>query len=102
MCGITGAFAIDGSNGAPLERAVLERMTETIRHRGPDDAGLVLDDAVALGARRLSIVDVDGGHQPMPSENGEVWGAQNGEIYNHEELRREPGAAGPPFRTRFH
>jgi asparagine synthase (glutamine-hydrolysing) len=100
MCGITGAFAVDGSSGVPLARDVLERMTETIRHRGPDDAGLVLDDGVALGARRLSIVDVSGGHQPMPNERGDVWGAQNGEIYNHEDLRRDLAAAGHTFRTR--
>ena len=100
MCGITGAFSVDGSSGPPLERHVLERMTESIRHRGPDDAGLVLDDAVALGARRLSIVDVAGGHQPMPNETGRIWGAQNGEIYNHDDLRRGLGADGHSFRTR--
>jgi asparagine synthase (glutamine-hydrolysing) len=100
MCGITGAFSVHGSDGSPLRPEVLERMTETIRHRGPDDAGLVLDHGVALGARRLSIVDVDGGHQPMPNETGAVWGAQNGEIYNHEDLRRELRATGHSFRTR--
>ena len=100
MCGITGAFAIDGAAGAPVPRDVLERMTASIEHRGPDDAGLVLDDAVALGARRLSIVDVSGGHQPMANETGEVWGAQNGEIYNHESLRQDLGAAGHAFRSR--
>jgi asparagine synthase (glutamine-hydrolysing) len=100
MCGITGAFAVDGSEGPALDRDVLERMTESIRHRGPDDAGLVLDHSVALGARRLSIVDVEGGHQPMANEDGRVWGAQNGEIYNHGELREALRARGHSFRTR--
>jgi asparagine synthase (glutamine-hydrolysing) len=100
MCGITGAFATDGSGGRPLDRDVLVRMTEVMEHRGPDDAGFVLDDGVALGARRLSIVDVDGGHQPMSSEDGRVWGAQNGEIYNHEQLRAELAARGHVLRNR--
>src|SRR3954447_14684812 len=100
MCGITGAFAIDGRQGPPLPRHVLERMTEVIEHRGPDDAGHVLGDSFALGARRLSIIDVAGGHQPLSDERGRVWGAQNGEIYNHAELRRSLTAAGHSFRSR--
>src|SRR5215218_5319282 len=75
-------------------------MTEVIEHRGPDDAGLVLGDGVALGARRLSIIDVAGGHQPLSDEAGRVWGAQNGEIYNHDGLRDELEAAGHRFRSR--
>jgi asparagine synthase (glutamine-hydrolysing) len=100
MCGIAGAFAIDGRSGEPLERHVLQRMTEVIEHRGPDDAGFVLGDGVALGARRLSIVDVEGGHQPLSDERGRVWGAQNGEIYNHDALRAELQASGHRFRSR--
>src|SRR4051794_11586632 len=100
MCGITGAFALDPSGRAPLEREVLQRMTDSIVHRGPDDAGLVLEDGVALGARRLSIVDVADGHQPMVSEDGAVWGAQNGEIYNHDLLRTRLRGDGHVFRTR--
>jgi asparagine synthase (glutamine-hydrolysing) len=65
MCGICGAFAIDPASGPPLPRDVLERMTDALEHRGPDDAGLVLEGGVALGARRLSIIDVAGGHQPF-------------------------------------
>lgn len=100
MCGIAGAFAIDGSGGAPVEADVLQRMTAAIEHRGPDDAAVVLDDGVALGARRLSIVDVDGGRQPMSDERGEVWAAQNGEIYNHPRLRQALAASGHRLRTR--
>ena len=75
-------------------------MTEIIEHRGPDDAGYVLEDGCALGARRLSIVDVDGGHQPMANEDGTIWGAQNGELYNHEAIRARLTATGHAFRTR--
>src|SRR4051812_29671198 len=100
MCGITGAFSIDERPGIPLPEPVLRAMTETIRHRGPDDAGYVLEDGIALGARRLSIVDVSAGHQPMRNEDGRVWGAQNGEIYNHDELRSRLRSGGHSFRNR--
>jgi asparagine synthase (glutamine-hydrolysing) len=100
MCGITGAFSIDERPGIPLPESVLRAMTESIRHRGPDDAGYVLEDGIALGARRLSIVDVADGHQPMASEDGRVWGAQNGEIYNHDDLRSRLRGQGHSFRTR--
>jgi asparagine synthase (glutamine-hydrolysing) len=100
MCGIAGAFALDGRPGAPLSRDVLARMTAVIEHRGPDDEGLVLEDGLALGARRLSIIDVEGGHQPFSDERGRVWGAQNGEIYNHDALRDELRAQGHSFRSR--
>jgi asparagine synthase (glutamine-hydrolysing) len=100
MCGIAGAFSVNPMHGPPLDEAVLRRMTEIIEHRGPDDAGYVLENGVALGARRLSIVDVEGGHQPMANEDGTVWGAQNGELYNHEDIRARLRAAGHSFRTR--
>jgi asparagine synthase (glutamine-hydrolysing) len=100
MCGITGAFAIDGRQGPPLPRHVLERMTEVIEHRGPDDAGHVLGDSYALGARRLSIIDVAGGHQPLSDERQVVWGAQNGELYEHDRIRADLEARGHSFRTR--
>jgi len=64
-------------------------MTDAMAHRGPSDRGTFVEDGVALGARRLSIIDVDGGHQPFASEDRRVWAAQNGEIYNHGELRRQ-------------
>ena len=68
-------------------------------HRGPDDFGVHLSDGVAIGARRLSIIDVRGGHQPLSNENGTVWATQNGELYNHRELRRELEQAGHVLRT---
>jgi asparagine synthase (glutamine-hydrolysing) len=100
MCGIAGAFAIDGLSGPPLDRVVLERMTEIVRHRGPDDVGFAEGSGMSLGARRLSIIDVDGGHQPLCDETGYVWAAQNGEIYNQAELREELRADGHAFRSR--
>jgi asparagine synthase (glutamine-hydrolysing) len=89
MCGIAGAFRLDGSSAPPLAESVLRRMTDLIAYRGPDDAGYVVGDGCALGARRLSIIDVEGGHQPFADECGRIWAAQNGEIYNHAALRRE-------------
>jgi asparagine synthase (glutamine-hydrolysing) len=100
MCGIAGAFAIDGLSGPPLDRQVLERMTAIMRHRGPDDAGFAEGDGMSLGARRLSIIDVQGGHQPVSDESEHVWAAQNGEIFNHAELRNELHADGHAFRSR--
>ena len=68
---------------------VLDRMTDVMTHRGPNDRGTYLADGVALGVRRLSIVDVEGGHQPFANEDGSVWAIQNGELYNHVDVRRE-------------
>jgi asparagine synthase (glutamine-hydrolysing) len=70
-----------------------------MRHRGPNDEGYHLDDGIAIGVRRLSIVDVDGGHQPMSNESGSVVAAQNGELYNHRAVRGELEAAGHRLRT---
>jgi asparagine synthase (glutamine-hydrolysing) len=100
VCGIAGAFAIDGLSGPPLDRVVLERMTEIMRHRGPDDAGFAEGEGMSLGARRLSIIDVEGGHQPLSDEGGHVWAAQNGEIFNQAELRNKLRANGHAFRSR--
>lgn len=74
-------------------------MTEAIRHRGPDDDGYYSDDGVAIGVRRLSIVDVAGGHQPMADSRGTIVAAQNGELYNHRKLRTQLEGAGHAFRT---
>ena len=94
MCGIAGAFRVDGAPTAALPEHVLRAMTDVMAYRGPDDAGHVAGDGCSLGARRLSIIDVEGGHQPFADERGRVWAAQNGEIYNHDELRaRAPRAA---------
>ena len=62
-------------------------MTDVMTHRGPNDRGTYLAPGVALGVRRLSIVDVEGGHQPVSNEDGTVWAIQNGELYNHEDVR---------------
>lgn len=76
---------------------MLDRMTDAMTHRGPDDRDALEAPGVAFGARRLSIVDVAGGHQPFLSEDGAVWGMQNGELYNHDELRRGLEAHGHRF-----
>ena len=98
MCGICGTFNFE--HGDAVDRGVIARMTQVLRHRGPDDEGFYFDDAVGFGFRRLSIVDLGGGHQPMSNEAGDVWIAFNGEIYNHEELRRELVAKGHQYKSR--
>src|SRR4051812_37071658 len=100
MCGIAGAFRLDGGAGPALPEHVLRSMTDVMDYRGPDDAGYVQQDGCSLGARRLSIIDVEGGHQPFANETGRVWGAQNGEIYNHAALREELRARGHVLRSR--
>ena len=82
-----------------LASGVLDRMTDAMEHRGPDDRGTYEAPGVALGVRRLSIVDVAGGHQPVANEDGAVWAVQNGELYNHEALRGELGSHGHRFRS---
>jgi asparagine synthase (glutamine-hydrolysing) len=100
MCGIAGAFRLDGADVPALPEHVLRSMTDVIEYRGPDDAGYVSGDGCSLGARRLSIIDVDGGHQPFADERGRVWAAQNGEIYNHDALREQLQARGHVLRSR--
>lgn len=97
MCGIAGYVALGGSR---VEGAVLERMLETIRHRGPDESGAHVDGPAALGSTRLSVIDLVTGHQPMSNEDGSLWIAYNGEVFNYLELREELLAAGHRFRTR--
>jgi asparagine synthase (glutamine-hydrolysing) len=123
MCGITGAAWIAG--GPPLDPAILERMTTALAHRGPDDAGYYhslvaprgsgcellrtgassIEDepqgvpGAALGHRRLSIIDLAGGHQPLANEDGTIWIAFNGEIYNYRELQPKLERQGHRFRT---
>ena len=80
-------------------RRTLERMADAIWHRGPDEGGFFVRDGVGLAIRRLSIIDVDGGHQPVASEDGQVQVVLNGEIYNHLDLRAELIARGHIFRT---
>jgi asparagine synthase (glutamine-hydrolysing) len=101
MCGITGIADLSG----PVRPEILKRATDTLRHRGPDDESYYIPEpkaggaAVGFGFRRLSIIDLSGGRQPMSNEDGSVWIICNGEIYNHPELRRELEAKGHTFRT---
>ncbi|HKV30773.1 MAG TPA: asparagine synthase (glutamine-hydrolyzing) [Candidatus Dormibacteraeota bacterium] len=97
MCGICGIAA---TPAAPPSHLSIERMCAAITHRGPDDEGVLLLDGVGLGSRRLSIIDLEGGHQPIANEDETLWIVFNGEIYNHPELRQELIAAGHRFRTR--
>ena len=98
MCGICG-YAVPRRAAYRPDDAVLLRMREAIQHRGPDDAGHYCDAQVALGHRRLSIVDLGGGHQPMVSGDGRYVIVYNGEVYNHLDLRRELEGRGRRFRT---
>ena len=97
MCGICGQFNF--GNHAPVQRADIESMTRSIVHRGPDDEGYFLDGSLGFGFRRLSIIDLGGGHQPMSDREESVWVVFNGEIYNFPELKRELQSQGHIFRT---
>ncbi|MCA1563467.1 MAG: asparagine synthase (glutamine-hydrolyzing) [Acidobacteria bacterium] len=97
MCGICGIF---DRSGKTVEPAILQRMTSVLRHRGPDGAGDFFDRPVGLGHRRLSIIDIDGGAQPIENEDGRLQVVFNGEIYNFVELRAELEAFGHTFKTR--
>src|SRR3546814_12284753 len=97
MCGIYGLVALrDGANCDP---SLLESMGAVIAHRGPDDEGFHADRGLAMGMRRLSIIDLDTGHQPISDAEGTIWTVCNGAIYNFREIRRELAAAGARFRT---
>ena len=97
MCGICGAVWND--QGEPLAEDRLTAMMDRIVHRGPDDSGVYRDAHAALGFRRLSIIDLAGGHQPLSNEDGTVWVVFNGEIYNFPELRRRLEAKGHTLRS---
>src|SRR6185503_4858846 len=95
MCGFYGMVARSGSvDGTPLRA-----MDAALVHRGPDDSGTLLDGPCAMGMRRLAIIDLEGGRQPIASEDRSVWVVLNGEIYNHRELRRRLAARGHRFAT---
>ena len=101
MCGIAGF--VDSPIARPLApddaASLVREMCDVIRHRGPDDEGFRVEPGVALGMRRLSIIDVAGGHQPIANEDGTIWIVFNGEVYNFRELRAELEAAGHRFST---
>src|SRR4051812_39881634 len=98
MCGIAG-FADSTPTGRPPEFNLVHRMCEVIRHRGPDDEGIHVAPGVGLGMRRLSIIDLSGGRQPIHNETSTIWVVFNGEIYNYRELRVELEAHGHRFST---
>jgi asparagine synthase (glutamine-hydrolysing) len=97
MCGIAGQF--NYSRGEPVDRDVVRRMARSIAHRGPDDEGFFIAGPIGLGFRRLSIIDLAGGHQPMSDAEETVWIIFNGEIYNYRELRAQLQSKGHQFRT---
>src|SRR5437660_2719216 len=97
MCGICGQFNF--TNNAPVDPEIIRRMADSIAHRGPDDEGYFVSGPIGLGFRRLSIIDLAGGHQPMADAAKTVWVIFNGEIYNFKELRVELEQLGYSFRT---
>ena len=98
MCGIAGFLNLDPLH--PADEATLRAMTGAIRHRGPDDEGVHLSGPVALGMRRLSIIDLKTGQQPIANEDGTIWIVFNGEVYNYLEIRDELASRGHRFRTK--
>ena len=98
MCGICGQFNFSKDN--PVDEEVVRRMSRSIAHRGPDDDGFFFSGPLGLGFRRLSIIDLSGGHQPMADQAQTVWVVFNGEIYNFKELRAELEQRGHHFQTK--
>ena len=96
MCGIYGFFDRVGNS---LDASLLAAMDTSLVHRGPDDSGVFTAPGVAIGNRRLSIIDIAGGHQPFVSDDGRIALVQNGEIFNHVELRAEAQRQGVRFDT---
>jgi len=97
MCGIVGIVDLKGRK---QEREIIKSMADQIIHRGPDDEGFFVENGVALGARRLKIIDLETGHQPQCNEDGTIWITYNGEIYNFLELRKELEGKGHRFKTK--
>src|SRR5678815_3701772 len=95
MCGICGIADFS----APVSRGAVERMSELLRHRGPDDSGLEVGGPIGLGMRRLSIIDLPGGHQPMTNEDSSLRMIFNGEIYNYRTLREDLLKRGHTLKT---
>src|SRR5262245_25655631 len=97
MCGIAGIF--DANARREVDRALIERMNVSLFHRGPDGAGLHVEAGIGLGHRRLSIIDLSTGQQPLYNEDESICVVFNGEIYNFQELAAELAARGHRFRT---
>ena len=98
MCGICGAFNFDREN--KIHESDLKQMCKVITHRGPDDEGIYVKQNIGIGMRRLSIIDLSTGRQPISNEDGTVWIVFNGEIYNHQEIKRELLQKGHQFKTK--
>src|SRR3984893_4999586 len=98
MCGICGKLNFDRDEKVP--RSLLKAMADSIYHRGPDDEGYYVSEQIGLGFRRLSIIDLPGGHQPLSNEDGSIWIVFNGEIYHFQELREGLVQKGHSFRTK--
>lgn len=98
MCGICGVFEYERRSELPAE--MIHKMNQTMVHRGPDDGGVFVGPGIGLGHRRLSIIDLAGGHQPMSNEDGNIWVLLNGEIYNYPELRAKLLTRGHVFTTK--
>lgn len=98
MCGICGV--VSSVSRRPVDQSTLRRMCQVLYHRGPDDEGLYLDDSASLGIRRLSIIDLSTGHQPISNETENIWLVFNGEIYNYQELRVQLIKRGHVFKSR--
>ncbi len=98
MCGICGQYNF--GTQAPVLRQNVEKMTKSLVHRGPDDEGFYVSGPLGLGFRRLSIIDLEGGHQPMSDQEESIWVVFNGEIYNFPELKHELESFGHVFRTK--
>ena len=98
MCGICGIAIAE--NKEHISSSLLSSMCKTIAHRGPDDEGIFIEENVGLGVRRLSIIDLEGGHQPLSNEDHSVWIAHNGEVYNFPALRKELISRGHTFKTK--
>jgi asparagine synthase (glutamine-hydrolysing) len=97
MCGISGIYRFSGQRPVAIDE--VRRMCRVLEHRGPDDEGIYTHGRAGIGMRRLSIIDLHTGHQPIPNEDESAWVVFNGEIYNHHELRRDLEARGHRFRT---
>src|SRR6185437_1365682 len=98
MCGICGQFRFQRES--TVSPSLIHAMANTIQHRGPDDEGFYISGQIGLGFRRLSIIDLSGGHQPLSNEDGTVWIVFNGEIYNYQSLRDDLIGKGHIFKTR--
>jgi asparagine synthase (glutamine-hydrolysing) len=100
VCGICGVVQLGGEPRPVVAPDVLDRMTDAMTHRGPNDRGTYTADGIALGARRLSIMDVEAGHQPFANEDGSIWAVQNGELFNYADIRTRLMGRGHRFDSR--